>query len=191
MSHTAQKVFCEYIKGKLPQYFYFANVVDFGSLDINGCNRYLFQHCNYVGVDIGPGRNVDVISLCHLYGEDEEFDTVISTEMLEHDRYWKESLQNMVRVLKRGGLLLFTCKSEGSKEHGTINSDTESSPFTSILPNWCQYYKNLTEEDIRSVLDVDSIFQRYTFSIHEDWETSITGKIVLAFRDLRFWGIKK
>ena len=34
-------------------------VLDIGSLDINGSNRFLFEDCNYLGIDVGEGKNVD------------------------------------------------------------------------------------------------------------------------------------
>ena len=41
------------------------------------------------------------------------------------------------------------------------------------------YYKNITEEDIRAVIHVDDIFSSYEFEVEEN------------HCDLYFWGIKK
>ena len=62
MAHPEQKVWCNYVKKKHPEMFKNVHVCDIGSLDINGNNRYLFEDYKYIGVDIYPGRNVDVIS---------------------------------------------------------------------------------------------------------------------------------
>ena len=51
------------------------------------------------------------------------FDTVISTEMLEHDPHWRESVQRMIDLVKGqtpfglGGTLIITCAAPGRGEH--------------------------------------------------------------------------
>jgi hypothetical protein len=42
-----------------------------------------------------------------------------------------------------------------------------------------EYYKNLTEKDIREVINTDTAFVRYNFSVN------------LEHCDLYFWGIKR
>lgn len=179
MSHPAQVEYCKKIKGRFPEYFSNIRVIDFGSLDINGCNRYLFNLCEYTGVDIGPGRNVDIVSKAHEYnGTSESFDVVISTEMFEHDMFLHQSLPNMIRVLKPGGLFLFTCATGDRPEHGTRRTSTADSPLTTMIDSWTDYYKNISEQDIRDIIDIDSTFSQYEFDI---WQNV----------DLRFYGIKK
>ena len=79
-------------------------MLDVGSLDINGNNRHLFENCEYVGLDVAPGRNVDVVSTAHRYGEpDESFDVVYSEGSLHHFRWPREMISEMWRVLKPGG----------------------------------------------------------------------------------------
>jgi len=99
-----------------------------GALDINGNNRHLFEDYSYIGIDIGPGRNVDVISLGHEYKRDKLFDVVISSEAFEHDQHWRETIRICIFLTKPGGLFLFTCATEGRQEHGT--SRTTSSGFS-------------------------------------------------------------
>jgi len=48
--------------------------------------------------------------------------------------------------------VLFTCASTGYREHGTKRSSPESSPLT-IEIGW-DYYRNLTERDFTSRLDL-------------------------------------
>lgn len=48
MAHQAQIDFCTKIKNKIPQFFSNLKVLDVGSLDINGNNRYLFDNCEYL-----------------------------------------------------------------------------------------------------------------------------------------------
>jgi hypothetical protein len=174
MAHAEQRQFCEYVKNKFPIYFKNKLVLDCGSLDINGNNRYLFTKCDYIGVDVIAGKNVDVISPVHqLTYCPEIFDVIISTEMLEHDKYYQLSLKKMIGLLFPGGLLFFTCATEGRQEHGTTDKHPACSPGT------LDYYKNITEQDIRFCLNIDKIFKEYEFKLNTDTH------------DLYFWGIKK
>ena len=89
--------FCRMVKLKFPHYFRGIMVLDVGSFDVNGNNRHLFQDCQYVGVDVGEGPNVDVVSLAHEYqAPRESFDVVISTECFEHDMYYRRTLTHIV-----------------------------------------------------------------------------------------------
>ena len=65
MAHPEQRTFMTYVKEKFPEKFINCRVLDIGSLDINGNNRYLFTDYKYIGVDIGAGNNVDVVCRGH------------------------------------------------------------------------------------------------------------------------------
>jgi SAM-dependent methyltransferase len=180
MAHKEQRDFFISIKDKFPQFFNNVKVLDIGSLDINGNNHHLFNEYIYTGLDIAEGRNVDVISLAHDYnGQDGSFDVIISNDCFEHDLYWDKTFQNIVRLLKPNGMFLFTCKTTGSLEHGTKRTDGGfSSPLTCNIPEWANYYRNITEQDVRSSINVDEIFSEYQFSINNE------------ACDIRFYGIK-
>lgn len=181
MSHAQQLDFCYSIKKKFPSYFLDKFVLDIGSLDINGSNRGLFENCKYLGVDIGYGINVDIISKGHeLNLPDETFDTIISTECFEHDMYYKDTIKNIIRLLKPGGLFFFTCATTGRPEHGTVRTSTEAdAPFLKNDEDWANYYKNLTENDIRGIISIEDTFSEFGFSIND------------FSKDLYFYGIKK
>lgn len=180
MSHSAQREFCLKVKQRFPKMFFGVRVLDCGSLDINGNNRDLFEKSQYVGIDIGLGKNVDLVCRTHEHcAETGYYDVVISTECLEHDMYYVVSFQNMVRMLRSGGLLLFTCATIGRKEHGTRRSFPNDSPMTAIYPGWADYYRNLTEADVREVLPIEEIFSSFEFTVHTEHQ------------DLHFWGIRK
>jgi hypothetical protein len=84
------------VKQTYPSYFKNKKVLDIGSLDVNGNNRFLFENCEYIGIDVGEGPNVDVITPGHLYnGDDESFDVVISTEVFEHDMFYEQTIKNI------------------------------------------------------------------------------------------------
>jgi SAM-dependent methyltransferase len=175
MAHREQREWCELVKYAHDEFFVGTSVLDIGSLDINGNNRYLFEQCNYTGIDIGEGNNVDVVCSGHLFKSDDLFDVVISTECFEHDEHWEQTLKNVINnLLKDGGLFLFSCAAPGRPEHGTKRTSPKDSPFTN------DYYCNLSEADIRSVLDCDAIFSNYKFKTRIDFP-----------QDLYFYGIKK
>jgi len=178
MAHQAQQIFCQRVKARFPERFCRKWVLDIGSLNINGDNRYLFEECVYLGIDVGRGPNVDIVSPLHQWdAPDESFDTIISTECFEHDRHYADTLRAAARLLKHGGLFLFTCASGDRKEHGTQRSDTYSSPLTCAIEGWENYYKNLFAKDVCEVLDMQEVFVSHEFEeTHED---------------LYFWGVKR
>jgi hypothetical protein len=45
MAHQAQQDFCNSVRQLFPDHFRGKTVLDVGSLDINGNNRYLFTDC--------------------------------------------------------------------------------------------------------------------------------------------------
>ena len=178
MAHKDQKTFCIMVKLLYPDSFIEKNVFDGGSLDVNGNNRYLFKDCTYIGCDVGEGENVDVVSKIDEYkGDDESFDTIITTECLEHDEHYVKSIRNMIRMLKTNGLFMMTCASTGRPEHGTNRTDGN---FSCPVLN-TDYYKNLTEQDIKDALPsiVESEFSDFKFIYNP------------KAKDLYFWGIKK
>lgn len=62
----------------------------------------------YIGIDLEPEKYVDIIlpaeKIVEYFGE-EAFDVVIATELLEHVKDWRTVVDNMKRVLRRGGYI--------------------------------------------------------------------------------------
>ena len=75
----------------------------------------------YIGVDIKQGKYVDLIvpaeRLVKYFGP-ESFDVIIATELLEHVIDWRCVINNMKRVLKKGGYMYITTRSLGYPYHG-------------------------------------------------------------------------
>lgn len=98
-------------------------VIEVGSYDINGSLKDYVQKFEpeiYVGVDIIPGKNVDVIcDVVKLFDrfEIESFDVLISTEVLEHVQNWRLAISNFKKVLKTNGFLIITTRSKGFGFH--------------------------------------------------------------------------
>ena len=167
--HKEVKRFCLSVKNEHPEYFKNADVLDCGSLEINGNNRYLFDSSNYMGIDIVEGKNVDIVTRVHEFKTTFQFDCVISTEMLEHDEDFAASLNAMFNFLKPGGLLLITAAGYGREEHGTHEIKPQDSPLTN------NYYCNISVTMLLQGLDLTR-FSSYTISYFKT--------------DIRFAGIK-
>lgn len=178
MAHQQQFNYIESLKNRFPVHFFQKNVLEVGSLNINGSIRQFFTDCKYLGIDVGPGKDVDLV--CegqNLDHPDNTYDTVGSCECFEHNPYWVETFKNMHRMAKVDGLVFMTCATTGRREHGTTRTSPADSPLT-IGKGW-DYYKNLTEQDFRDNMDIDSMFSNYKFTVGS------------PHPDLYFWGIKK
>lgn len=170
MSHQAQLDFVAIVRAMYPDYFIRKQVLEIGSLNINGSIRQFFEQCVYVGVDLGEGRDVDVVARGEdLTYDDGSFDVVASCECFEHNPEWVATLNNMIRM--SSGLVFFSCATTGRPEHGTPRTSPHDAPFCG------EYYRNLTEEDVRSAIDL-SVFEDYQFLTND------------MAHDLYFWGIK-
>jgi SAM-dependent methyltransferase len=179
--HDQARDFTLFVKNILPNYFINKKVLDVGSGDINGNNRFLFENCEYDGNDVIDTKNVTIVSKTKdLPYSDNTFDTIISTECFEHDPEYTESILKIYKMLKPNGLFFFTCASTGRAEHGT----RRTSPFDSYgtiggLEDMVDYYKNLTEQDLNNILNLNQLFSSW-----DTYYNSITC-------DLYFVGIKK
>ena len=164
MSHIQQRFFINSIKQFLPNFFHNSSVLEVGSLNINGTVRDFFSECQYLGIDVGEGNDVDMVC----YGEDycgpaNHFDTVISCEAMEHNPGWQKTWINMIRLLKINGLIIMTCATQGRKQHGTDYSQPHDSPLTTKIGQ--NYYKNLNESDFIKVSDPDCWFSVWGFFV--------------------------
>jgi SAM-dependent methyltransferase len=99
------------------------SVLEAGSLNVNGSPREVVSRHSpsmYIGVDCWFGKDVDIVcnveSIESVFGK-EEFDVVISTEMLEHVENWRAVVSQLKRVTKIGGLLIVTTRSPGFPYH--------------------------------------------------------------------------
>lgn len=183
--HPVQQQFCESVKARFPELFVRSRVLDIGSMDINGTNRYLFEEpLTYVGVDLAQGPGVDIVCLGHDYsppfGSVEEqvgFDVVISTECFEHNPYWQQTFARMVQLTRPGGLVVMTCAGMGRHPHGTSAHTPEASPGS--IEQFGDYYANLGLAQFSQLgAIIDQQFGEWELSYHPAC-------------DLRFWGRKR
>jgi SAM-dependent methyltransferase len=162
MSHPEQAAFFAAVADANVDLIHGGRVLEIGSYDVNGTIRSLFAgSADYLGVDLTEGPGVDVVSLGHEITSDTLFDAAISGECFEHDPHWPDSLANMIRLTRPGGLVAFTCASRGRPEHGTTRSQVDYSPGTQAIGY--DYYRNLDASDIESRLDLADAFETYRF----------------------------
>lgn len=179
MSHPEQIIFISAISRLYDAGWRSKKILEIGSYDVNGVVRSLFGECkSYVGVDLTDGPGVDIIASGHEVGyDDESFDLTISCECFEHNPYWLETFENMVRMTKPGGLTVFTCASRGRLEHGTIRTDDGMSPGTMAVG--INYYRNLRQRDFTRNLNLEKMFIDHRF-------------FYMSYaRDLYFAGVKR
>jgi predicted SAM-dependent methyltransferase len=94
-------------------------VVEFGSYDVNGSMRPIFQGCEYIGIDLTEGKGVDVV--CS--GEQTPFpdasvDAVLSSSNFEHDECFWMTFLEMCRILKPGRGMLYINAPSAGPYHG-------------------------------------------------------------------------
>lgn len=176
MAHPQQMNFIKEISSKYSSFFKKTNVLEVGSWNVNGTVRDFFiQPVNYIGLDIAPGKDVDVVCDASKYDTNLRFDVTISCECFEHNPEWVKTFGNMIRLTKSGGLIVMTCATDGRPEHGTPIAH----PDASLSSSFHSYYKNLNESNFRDEFKLDEIFDSYEFTVNEE------------SKDLYFYGIKK
>lgn len=171
MSHQSQLDFVAMVKRRFPQFFSGKKVLEVGSLDINGSVRQFFENCEYLGVDLGEGKGVDLVAKGEeLDFPDNSFNVAISCECFEHNPEWVKAFENMVRMAS--GIVIMTCATTGRAEHGTRLTSPSDAPFCG------DYYRNLTEQDFLDNCNMDR-FLHYQFTTNTNPA------------DLYFWGLCK
>lgn len=178
MSHPQQIDFVTSVKNQFPQFFDNQKVLEVGSYNINGSVRPLFTNCEYLGIDVGEGKDVDLVAMGHTFdAPDSSFDVTISCECFEHNPEWIATFQNMIRMTRSGGLVLMTAATTGREEHGTSRTTPINSPHTVAL-GW-DYYKNLTVQDFTDNFNLRDFFSGHVFQINP------------YSCDIYFYGIRK
>ena len=136
------------------------NVLEIGSLDVNGNIRNLFDFTNeYTGIDLEKGPNVDlVLNGTNIDKLNKNFDIIISCECFEHANDWKLIFEKMCQISKPNSFIVISVASTGRVEHGTERSGNWQSPG-----NKDDYYLNLTKKDFIKNFNLKKIFSNHFF----------------------------
>jgi SAM-dependent methyltransferase len=92
------------------------NVLEVGAFDVNGSLKdFKPQVCEWVGVDLEPGKGVDIVieRASRLPFEDHSFDLVVATSIFEHDPTFWLTFNEMLRVVKPTGFIYVCAPSNG------------------------------------------------------------------------------
>jgi glycosyltransferase involved in cell wall biosynthesis len=146
-----------------------ARVLEIGSYDVNGSARKFFPGTAYTGIDLCPGKAVDIVASGDTFKDPkgEGYDVIVCAESFEHNPKWQETWQNMLEnLLKPGGLAIMTCAGIGREEHGTNRTTPKESLSSQVYPD---YYRNLTPENfIRAWADFSHWFGVSHWETHRD-----------------------
>jgi hypothetical protein len=112
-------------------------VVEFGSRNVNGTVRDLFNGASYVGVDRVAGEGVDVLTDATIFLPDSDPDTVVCLNMLEHAEAPETVVGNACRILQPGGWLILSAAGPGWPAHGAEGGEVEEGEcYQPITVGW-------------------------------------------------------
>jgi len=156
------------MKHQYPDVFIENRILECGSMEVSGgtIRPFFSMSDEYIGIDWRMGKCVDVVSLIHEYRDkpDGYFDVVVSTQTLEHDPYWPNSVKRMVELVKKGGTLIFTY----SGGHGAHL--LESSPQEG-------YYEDRTVSEVMEFISHIARFEIiHTEEMESDCRVFLKGK---------------
>lgn len=87
----------------------YKKILEIGSLDVNGEIRSIFKDYDlYHGIDIHSGKNVDIVG--HFASKEVQdsiedfYDLVICCNVMEHDKEWRHTFENVLNRVKKGGI---------------------------------------------------------------------------------------
>ena len=124
-----------------------AQVLEFGSLDINGSVKPLFNELtvggSYFGIDVQEGPGVDLVADASVYTSDTKYDIIVCAEVFEHTALWGKIIMNAHSLLLPGGMFIATMAGEGRPPHSAIDENP-------IRP-W-EYYKNISADMLKGAL---------------------------------------
>lgn len=117
----------------------FNHVIEFGSLNINGTVRPLFNCDSYWGIDLQSGPCVDEVADAATWRTDISANVVVCCEVLEHTPLGPEIIWSAHQALCENGLFIITCATDPRGPHSAKDG------------GWLregEYYKNVDPDDI-------------------------------------------
>lgn len=124
------------------------DVLEIGSLDVNGGLRHLYPKAHWLGLDYMPGPGVDVVADARTWRTDVVFDLVICAEVLEHCPQWWEIIATAGALVRPGGAFICTAATWPRAHHGAYDPDGTYG----VLPG--EHYENVDVAALLSNLDL-------------------------------------
>lgn len=146
-------------------------VVEFGSRIANGTVREIFtdatQSNGYLGIDIEPGDNVDIVCDAADWNGRGGYDCVVCCEVFEHTPRGREICESAYRALRRGGFFILTCATIPREPHSEHGLKTMRAGEYYANPTHAEVYDWLTKAGFDAVLfDLNSpIGDLYCFAM--------------------------
>ena len=123
MNNATYKMMAEFVDSYL-RYVPALIVYDVGARDVNGCYRPLFQRpgWTYVGLDIVPGRNVDLVVAAYQFKVPTGIaDVVITGQTLEHVEQFWVWVKELARICVPGGLIAISAPYEWRRHPAPVD----------------------------------------------------------------------
>jgi hypothetical protein len=122
------------------------SVVEFGGRDVNETEqglsiRELFQPCEYLAIDIAPGRGVDVVADCATWRSSRQYDVVICCEVLEHTDKGPGILESAWHALRPRGHAVFTMATDPRAPHSGVDGGEVQAG---------EYYANVSPDEFHA-----------------------------------------
>ena len=135
---------------KLHSHYFSTGVkaIEVGSLNINGqCREHFEDPDDVLGIDRIAGPGVDKVMEIR-DAESNHYDTVLSSESLEHDPDWKETIRHLLRVARSGGWIIVTCAGTGHKTHCSKENPRKFSAGGKDYVVAIDHYRNVTAAEL-------------------------------------------
>lgn len=145
-----------YVATKVRELGPFADVVEFGSRDINGSVRSLFPLAAYLGIDIEPGPGVDFVANAARYRTAVGHDCVVCLETLEHTAEAQQIIGAAWEVLRSNGALIVTMACDPRAPHSASDGGL-------VQPG--EYYRNVDPDELAAWL---ADFKDVDIEVHTD-----------------------
>ncbi len=137
MHEQAQAFFATNLAGLPP-----LRVVEFGSLNVNGSLRDIYEAQSWFGIDLRHGKGVDLVADAATWRTSELFDLVLCAEVFEHTPDWEAILDTAWFALAHGGLFLASCATGNRPPHSVGGGTLD--PF--------EFYRNVPADEMSEAL---------------------------------------
>lgn len=119
-------------------------VIEIGCREINGGIRHLFRNTSYLGIDILPGPEVDIVADATSWKPDFRADMVICISVFEHTPWGREIVNNAASWLTDDGVMVLEA-AHIMKPHSPVTGEYYAGEPT-------EWYRNITQQDYESWL---------------------------------------